>query len=202
MKHHLKSLAASLAFCALPTAAQAEDLSECEVLLLQILETETAAGEAQIASYRAAEGFIKSVRDDVPGHMTQIDGQNIRGLMCHRNEVIPTQSDYDILATGIPFILSQDFDSTDTDSLTVYWKDGKFEHVYKGYPLSEEAQAILDTRLAGFSKRGLNDTAHEAADIAAKIAEKEKSLKENAVETDDSAAEIDVDIETEIEIIE
>ena len=176
MKPSFKSLAASLLFCAATHAAHAADMSECEVVLLQVVETETAAGEARVASYHSAEAFIASVRDDIPGHMTKINGQNIRGLMCRRNEVIPAHADYDIMATGIPFILSQDFDSSDTDSLTMYWKDGKIEHVYKGYPLSEEAQAILDTRLAGFSKRGLSDSARKAAEIAAQIAAQAKEL--------------------------
>ena len=182
MKHLLKTLAAGLTICALSNAAHAEDFSECEVLLVQIIQADDATGEAQIASYRPAENFLKSVQDDVPGHMTQIDGQNIQAIMCTRNEVIPTKSDYVVMSTGLPFILSQDFDSADTDSLTTYWKDGKIEHVYKGYPLSEEAQNILDTRLADFTKRGLSASARETAEIAAKIKAKNEITEKNELE--------------------
>lgn len=151
----IKPFIAAFGLCALSHAAQANDLSDCEVLLLQVIETDAKAGEAQIASYVPADAFLKSIRDDAPGHVTEIEGQKIRALMCRRNDVIPTASDYDIMATDIPFILSQDFDSSDTDSLTIFWKDGQFEHVYKGYPLSSEAQTLLDKRLTDFSNRGL-----------------------------------------------
>lgn len=220
MKHPLKTFTAGLMLCILSTAAHATDTAECELLLVQVLQVEGAEAEAQIASYRPATKFIKSVQDDIPGHITQVEGQDIRAIMCTRNEVIPTQSDYTVMSTGIPFILSQDFDSPDTDSLTMYWKDGKIEHVYKGYPLSEEAQAILDTRLTEFSDRGLSASAHEAADVAAKIKEKTKLRDEKARMQDTSAApaeeEADVistsssprtlsgtpPIQTEIEIVE
>lgn len=179
MGHLTKTLIASLILCSMSRAAHAADLSDCEVLLVQVLQVEDAEGTAQIASYRPAEGFLRSLKDDLPGHMTQIDGQNIQALMCHRNEVIPAQSDYAVMSTGIPFILSQDFDSADTDSLTMYWKDGKIEHVYNGYPLSKEIQAILDARLAEFSERGLSASAHEAAAVAAKIKAKNELTKNN-----------------------
>ena len=71
------------------------------------------------------------------------------------------------MATGVPFVLSQDFDSTDTDSLTVFWKDGAFDYVYKGYPLSDEAQSLLEERLADFTARGLFETHEtETADLS------------------------------------
>lgn len=217
MKHPFKTLTVGLAVCALSSAAQAADFSECEVLLVQVIQAEDATGEAQIASYRPAENFLKSVQDDVPGHMTQIDGQNIQAILCRRNEVIPAKSDYAVMSTGIPFILSQDFDRTDTDSLTTYWKDGSLEHVYKGHPLSEEAQTTLDTRLAAFSKRGLSASAHETAEIAAKIkaqndlTEKNELAKssalapevEDVIVTNSNARDTaDTHIQTEIEIIE
>ena len=174
MTHNLKALTSGLALCALLTAALsatalAADMSDCEVLLIQIVQAADEDAQAQIVSYRPAENFLKSIEDGVPGHMTQIDGQNIKALLCRRNDVIPAQSDYAVMSTGLPFILSQDFDSTVSDSLTTYWKDGKIEHVYKGNPLTEDTQAILDARLAEFSARGLSASAHEAADIAAKI---------------------------------
>lgn len=169
MTHHLKTLTSGLALCALSTAALAADMSECEVLLIQVVQAENENAEAQIVFYRPATNFLQSLEDDIPGHITQVDGQNIQAVLCRRNDVIPAPSDYNVMSTGLPFILSQDFDSAVSDSLTTYWKDGKIEHVYKGNPLSKDVESILVTRLAEFSARGLSASAHEAADVAAKI---------------------------------
>lgn len=152
----LIKLAAAIAIAAtLHTPASADNVADCEVLLMQVVATDAGNGEAQIASYRPAVDFLGSLYDKKDGYITEIDGHPIRAVMCRRNDVIPAASDYPIMATGVPFILSQDFDSTDTDSLTMFWKDGVFDYVYKGYPLSDEGQKILDDRLSDFSKRGL-----------------------------------------------
>lgn len=139
--------------------ASADNVADCEVLLMQVVSTDTEIGEAQIASYRPAVDFLASLYDKEDGHLTEVDGHPIRAIMCRRNDVIPAASDYPIMATGVPFILSQDFDSADTDSLTMYWKDDVIDYVYKGYPLSDESQKILDDRLSEFSKRGLKKAA-------------------------------------------
>ena len=142
---------------ALPAAA--DNVANCEVLLTAVVADDGGAGEAQIASYRPAVDFLASLHDDEAEHLAKIDGHPIRAVMCRRNDVIPAASDYPILATGLPFILSQDFDSADTDSLTMFWKDDVIDYVYKGYPLSKEGQKILEKRLADFSKRGLKKAA-------------------------------------------
>lgn len=164
MKHLLKTATLTLAACAFSQSAFAGDTSDCELLIVQIIEHQNGEGQAQIPSYIPAEEFLTSLDDDAPGHLTEYAGHKIQAVMCRRNDVIPAHEDYIILSTGIPFILSQDFDSSDTDSLTMYWKDDAIQHVYKGYPLSEEAEAILETRLAGFSKRGLNKWAKKSAE--------------------------------------
>lgn len=190
MTQLLKTLTSGLALCALSTAAQAADMSECEVLLIQVVQAENENTEGQIAFYRPATDFLQSLEDDIPGHITQVDGQNIQALLCRRNDVIPAPSDYNVMSTGLPFILSQDFDSTISDSLTTYWKDGKIEHVYKGNPLSNDVEAILVTRLAEFSARGLSASALEAADVAAQIKAKIESRDQNPpVENTELAAE-------------
>ena len=156
MTQFLKCLTPLVLLSAAASAGHASDGSECEVVLMQVIDVDDASGEAQAATFLPADDFIQSVHDKTPGHMAEIDGKPIRIVMCRRNDVIPTKSDYAIMATGIPFVLSQDFDSQDTDSLTMFWKDGKFQHIYKGYPLSGEAERSLETRLSEFSKRGLN----------------------------------------------
>lgn len=183
MTYLMKTLAVGFAACALSQIAVAKDTSECELLLIQIIESQDGQGEAQVPSYIPAKEFLTTLHDKKAGHMTEYAGHKIQAVMCRRNDVIPAHEDYAIISTGIPFILSQDFDSADTDSLTMYWKEGAIEHVYKGYPLSEEAEAILETRLAGFSKRGLNKSARKVAKAATKT------------ETSDIAAQTDIEIE-------
>ena len=179
MKPLSKILAALLPLTTVAHTAQAEDTPNCQILIMEPLEVKDAPGEAMVASYFPATEFIQSAKDEAPEHISDVNGQKIRALMCTRNDVIPTESDYDFMATGIPFVLSQDFDSSDTDSLTLYWKDGQIEHVYKGHPLSDEAQAILDTRLAEFSKSGVNAWAREmAAKAAAEAAIKDELMTE------------------------
>jgi hypothetical protein len=159
---------------------------DCELMLVQPIQIEDEGREAQIASYHSARNFMISVQDDIPGHISQVDGIDIHGVLCERNEVIPAKSDYAILATGIPLVLSQDFDLQDTDSLTVKWIEGQFKYAYKGYPLSDEAETVLKARLARFSEKGLNDWATKAAKVkqeALARAEAE-ATKEGADETD------------------
>ncbi|MEP4053125.1 MAG: hypothetical protein ABJN22_12860 [Litorimonas sp.] len=148
--------------------ATAKESSDCEIMLVQIVASKDGNGEARVPSFVPADDFLMSLKDKNAEHMTEYLGHKIQAVMCRRNDVLPTKADYDVMATGIPFILSQDFDSPDTDSLTLYWKDNKIDHIYKGYPLSEEAEEILETRLTGFSKRGLNDWAKEKAAAAEK----------------------------------
>jgi len=173
MKHLLKILAAGFALTGPAQTALAADMSACQILILETLEVEDIAGEAQIASYFPATDFINSAQDDIPGHLSDVNGQKIRALMCTRNDIIPAETDYALLATGVPFVVSQDFDSMDTDSLTVKWIEGHFKYAYKGQPLSDEAVTLLKTRLAQFSERGLT------ADLRAAV-ETEMTLEPGA----------------------
>lgn len=140
---------------AIAAPAAADNVAHCEVLVMEVIKDKDVNGQAEVATFAPAVNFIKSVYDEEDGHITHIGKLPIRALMCRRNDVLPAETDYALMATGIPFVLSQDFDSSDTDSLTIYWKDGAFKHIYKGYPLSDEAQSDLDARLANFSERGI-----------------------------------------------
>ena len=199
----MRRFLALLLAAGLSTTAAAENVAFCEVLIIQVLEDEALDGNAQVVTYGPATSFIESVYDEKDGHLTHIAGQPIRALMCSRNDVIPTETDYALIATGIPFILSQDFDSTDTDSLTLFWKNEELRHVYKGYPLSDEAQSSLDKRLANFTKRGLNTAALEAKAkakaklLAEETAEAAAAIGSDAPKTaDDEAAIIEPDAPT------
>ena len=161
MKIHWFTFGLALMFS---PAAWADNVAHCEVLLVQNVEDPELGGTMQITAYHPAVSFIASVYDEDPEYLTQLDGHNIQALLCRRNELIPAETDYPMMATGVPFVLSQDFDRADTDSLTMFWKDGAFDYVYKGHPLSDEAQSLLETRLADFSSRKL-----EADEAAAKL---------------------------------
>lgn len=162
-------------------SAWAGNVAHCEAVIMETLPADDGGGEAQIASYRPAVNFLASLYDEDDGHLTEIDGFRIRAIMCRRNDVIPSQTDYDILATGLPFILSQDFDSPDTDSLTIFWKDGALDYVYKGHPLSDESQSILDARLSKFSVRGKLNTPEKQV---ASVEKKAENLFDEAANAD------------------
>ena len=202
MKHLINKAVACTIIGAAPLVASAGDISECELLLVQIIASEDGSGQAQVPTYVPAEAYFASLNDDKDGHMTEMLGHKIQAIMCRRNDVIPTDTDYETLATGIPFILSQDFDSPDTDSLTLYWKEGRIETVYKGYPLSEEAEAILETRLEAFSKHGLNKWAIKQKKTAQKIkAETHEEPEEDETQKEKGEDRTEVIITTETEDI-
>ncbi len=176
----------------LAPAAWADNVAHCEVLLMQTVEDEAKAGTFQIASYRPAAQFIASLHDEDPAHQTEVDGHKIQALLCRRNDIIPAETDYPMMATGVPFVLSQDFDSAETDSLTLFWKAGAFDYVYKGHPLSEEAEGILKTRLAYFSQLGLSE--------AVKIAQTEAEAEADAEAEPETETEIEIETETDIDV--
>jgi len=154
-------MCAALIASALP--AQADNIADCEILLMEMIPDESGQGGAQIASYRPAGDFISSIYNEDLEIVTHVGDLPIRALMCQRNDVVPVETDYAILATGVPFILSQDFDSSETDSMTVFWKEDKFDYVYKGHPMTDDAEAKWQTRLEDFSTRdhGLSVTEDE-----------------------------------------
>jgi len=164
MKHLSRLFGTAFALTALTQTALAADMSNCEVAVTKVVKAEDGSGEMHINSFRPAQGFIESVQDESPEHLTQIDGHKIDVLFCTRNDVIPAGSDYPFLATGIPLSLSQDFLETETDSLTVKWIEGRFKYAYRGHPLSGDALVTLKARLAEFSERGLNASALDAAE--------------------------------------
>ena len=129
--------------------ALADNIANCEVILLQEIEDEEMKGSAQVASYRPAADFIASVYDEEEGHITEIDDSTIRGVMCQRRSVVPTEFDFPIITTGIPLSLSQNFESTESGLITIFYGDGKFEYQYGGPDLTEEEQALLDGGSAG-----------------------------------------------------
>lgn len=150
-----------LAFAA-STAPALANLAACEVVITERVEDEYGGG-IEIASYRPAGAFMASVYGDASEPLYKIGEHAIKGVLCKRNDIVPTDLDYAIVATGIPLVLSQDFDSADSDSLTVYFKDGAFQDLHKGPIMSQETRAQLDARLADFTARDHGLDVKEAA---------------------------------------
>ncbi|WP_427454351.1 hypothetical protein [Litorimonas sp. WD9-15] len=169
----MKNLARFIALTGLLCAGTAvandlpDNLADCEVLMMRFVADEAGNGGMQVSTYGPAEDYIASVYDDEDGHLKKLMGDPIRALLCERDDVIPVETDYALMATGIPFILSQDFDDTETDSLTIYWRHDHFDYVYKGYPLSEDTEGLLKDRLADFAGRdhGLNVKKKKGPDV-------------------------------------
>ena len=186
------------ALIAFALPAQADNIADCEILTMEFIPDEKGQGGMQVATYGPANDFIASAYDDEDGHLDTVNDVPIRALLCQRNDVIPVEKDYALMATGVPFILSQDFDDTETDSLTIYWKNDHFDYVYKGYPLSDETKEKLENRLAKFTKRdhGLPVTEPE---VAADEAESDDAVTEDDVETE---GELDVEVEATSEDID
>lgn len=146
------ALALMTALC-LPTTALAGNLDRCEIVVVNEVIDEF-GGSMTVASYRPADPFLAGVYDpDVP-LITKDEGHAIRGVICVRNDLVPTDQDYPLLATGIPLSLSQDFDSGDSDILTIYFADGAFQHKYTSdYPMSREFKDALEGMLQTFSAK-------------------------------------------------
>ncbi|GHA96778.1 hypothetical protein GCM10009069_19770 [Algimonas arctica] len=144
-------LTASLALA--PTASHAATPNGCEVVVSsEVVDAE--GGRMTVASYRPADNFLSGVYDANTPLTLKEDGAPIRGIICARNDLVPTEKDYAMLATGIPLSLSQNFDSADSDILTVYFRAGAFTHKYTSdYPMSPEFETAVQTQLADFSHR-------------------------------------------------
>lgn len=219
MKRPLLYLTTAAALLAMPAFAEdapserPENLSDCEVVMMRYIPDEGGNGGMDISTHGPADDYIASVYDDEDGHLTKMRGDRIRALLCQRDDLLPTEEDFPILATGIPFVLSQNFDSTDTDSLTMFWRKTYFDYIYKGHPLSDDAESQLKTRLAGFTDRdhGLNvnkekapellatnSTARSIDDTAVKSADVAVETETVALESDDVSVEADETIADDV----
>ena len=149
MKKTILSAAALIALT--PSLALADNIANCEVVLMEpVLENDEPTG-AEMASFRPAAEFLSSVYDEEHGHVKEINGYPIRGVLCQRNSIIPSLRDYPVIATGIPFSLSENFDSPDSRLITLYYKDGEFLHKYAGEELGKDDQSALDDVMEAFN---------------------------------------------------
>lgn len=132
--------------CGLPQLALAGNYEACEIVIMTE-KTDEDGGTIGIAAFEPADDFLKQVKNAEPV-------PEANALMCKRNDLVPVEADYAVLATGTPLALSQDFDSADSDSLTIFFKDGRFDYKYaSAYPMGEEFKTELEQRLEDFSSR-------------------------------------------------
>lgn len=143
----------TFSFGLVPTASLAVASNGCEVVVSsEVVDGD--GGRMTVASYQPADRFLSGIYDAKVQLTLKEDGAPIQGLICVRNDLVPTEKDYAILATGVPLSLSQDFDSADSDILTVYFDGGKFAHKYTSdYPMSDEFANAIQSRLSDFSDR-------------------------------------------------
>jgi len=144
--------------------AWADNIAGCEVVLMEQIKQEDGEGVTEVASFRPAADFIASIYSEEEEVLREIDGLPIRAIMCKRQSVVPSLRDFPIIATGTPFMISQNFDSTESGLTTIYFKDGEFRSDYKGEDLDADTQAEMTDRLEVF-----NLQPHD-------LAEKEKAM--------------------------
>ena len=118
-------------FLSIPTSAFADNIAACEVVLMEKIDQEDSEGVTEIASFRPAADFIASAYDKETEILREIDGLPIRAVMCKRRSIVPSDSDFPIVATGTPFMISQNFDSSETGLTTIFFKNGEFHVTYK-----------------------------------------------------------------------
>ena len=104
-----------LAALGIATPASGDNIAACEAVIM----TDVEGGAATIASFRDASLFIASVMDEEQETLTQIDGFDIAALMCTRRSPIPKMSDVPLIRSGVPFVLSTDFESADAPTVNI-----------------------------------------------------------------------------------
>ena len=110
----------------------------CEIVLV-----EPVAKGASLASYRPEDSFIESLYDEEEGFQESVGSLKIRAVMCTRENVIPRLRDFPIIASGVQFSLSNDFDSSDSQFMTVFYKAKEFQNKFSGPALSDGEQVAL-----------------------------------------------------------
>ncbi len=136
---------------ALNAPAFADDnVANCEVVVekignpIEVIEGEPAV---MVFDFVPADKFIFSVFKPEAEPISRIDGNVIRGLMCTRTSVLPTEFDMKLIRTGVPFYLSQNFDAPDSSLMAINGNQDGYTYTYNGPDLSGEDQDVLDLRM-------------------------------------------------------
>lgn len=125
---------------ALATPALAAD--DCEVVTLPKGAGSKTLGEAK---FHDAKIFLDSLYDDELETVTTVEDAPILAVMCTRKALLPTMRDLPIIKTGLPFSLSQNFDSPASGLLTIYDDGTVYRAEYTGDPaLGPDAATLKD----------------------------------------------------------
>ena len=76
-------------------------------------------GQGVTAAFSAGADVVASMLDPERPTIAAIDDAPIQALMCTRRDPVPDAEDAPLVASGIPFILSTDFDSADAPLVTL-----------------------------------------------------------------------------------
>ena len=108
---------APAAFITLLSAAPAlaGNVANCEVLVMR----EVGDKQGVAATFSDGADVVASMLDPDRPTIAAIDGAPIQALMCTRRNPVPDDEDTPLIASGIPFILSTDFNSQDAPLVTV-----------------------------------------------------------------------------------
>jgi len=144
----LKCITIVILFVAMsPTLVFAQDANaNCEIVLMPN------DGKVEDGQFADAGAYLDSVYDgNHDGHMSRFGELPIRGVMCKRENLVPTMRDLPLLKTGLPLSLSQDFDSSTSGLLTLYDAGADFKAEYSGPPLSPNDEKKLRDTLEIFN---------------------------------------------------
>ena len=127
-----------------------DNIADCEVVVEKVGNpNEVIEGEpaVMVFDFAPADKFIFSVFKPDSEPISRIDGNVIRGLMCTRTSVLPTEFDMKLIKTGVPFYLSQNFDAPDSSLMAINGSQDGYTYTYNGPDLSGEEQDVLDQRM-------------------------------------------------------
>ena len=169
----------------------AGNIANCEVVIMAQIED----GAAAVASFRDATDVISSIYDPDRPTVAVIDGHPIRGLMCTRKNPVPDAEDIPLIASGIPLVISTDFDSADAPTVTIALNEDREAVAMMAVGLSDAQQDALDALLDAYEPvepvNTLADISEEealAAEDAEMMANEESADEESAA---DAAAPLD-----------
>lgn len=150
----------------IPFLSHADNIADCEVVIMEKYNPGDNKQMMEVASFYPAINFIESIYNEDKKIISTINGFKIRALMCRRMDVVPKRIDYAILKSGVPLILSQNFDSSSSGITKIYYKNGKFNYTYSGPDLSDKDIKKIKINLNFF-----NSQSHD-------FSEKEKNKQE------------------------
>lgn len=137
---------ASVCTLAVVPSASAGNIADCEVVIMAQIEE----GAAAVASFRDATDVIASIYDPERPTVAVIDGHPIRGLLCTRKNPVPDAEDLPLIGSGIPLVISANFDSPDAPTVTIALNEAREAVAMMAVGLSDAQQDKLDALLESY----------------------------------------------------